>query len=91
MLDRTVRILGLAEIPGGFEFDRTAVGGPSGTVFDPEAGTYLTVSDDHALALVYDTAVNLNDGDVPISLVERGRGTIPATSATAGRGALIRH
>ncbi len=54
--------LGATEIASLTDFEGTTLGGLSGIVYDPLAGTYLAVSDDRDAPRFYEIGIDLGDG-----------------------------
>ena len=62
-----IELLGAVELPTGFAFEGTTVGGLSGIVHDAATGSYLAISDDRSQigpARFYELAIDLGDGSL---------------------------
>ncbi len=83
-----LEFIGDAQIPSGFLFEETVVGGLSGIDYDTETGAYVAISDDRGAPRYYNLTIDLSDGwlmdgDVEITGVTSilDVGDVPFTAA----------
>ena len=58
----SLTFIGEDNIPSGFVFDDTTVGGLSGIDYNPKTGTYVAISDDRNEPRFYNLSIDLDDG-----------------------------
>ena len=57
-----LNFIGEAQVPSGFVYEETIVGGLSGIDYNPSTGSYIAISDDRAEPRFYELTMDLADG-----------------------------